>query len=146
MGVGRRWRSRDCISVEFTTSEVSSAWSKTKKLVLGASATAFRTLAARAWGLFGWRFGISGGRRKSLEWEKWRWDDDFSLGFKQTRAYCSLAQTRSLASLEWFVWQLKKLGMGWVRVRVRRLGLAGQALAVKDSEGQGAGDSSMGWK
>ena len=30
--------------------------------------------------------------------------------------------------------------------RLEGRGLAGQAMAVKDSEGQGAGDSSMGWK
>ena len=63
-----RWRSRNCIRVEFTTSEVSSARLTVKKLVLGVSATAFRSLAARGWDPFGWRFGISGaGRRKDKD-------------------------------------------------------------------------------
>jgi len=55
----------------------------TKKLVLAVSATAFRSLAARGWDPFGWRFGISGGRRKGKDggngdgmaiflWVSWR--------------------------------------------------------------------------
>ena len=51
---------------------------------------------------------------KKKEWQKF-WDflqgpgEEFplELGLVLTRTYCSLAQTRSLASLEWLEWNLE---------------------------------------
>ena len=89
--------------------------------MLGTGANALQGIAARPWGFFGFRFGKSGRDRISMDrgsavenfgarWAEIEDGDgrDFRLRLPRllTRTYCSLAQTRSLASIEWLVWQV----------------------------------------